>query len=78
MDGKKTMMKNETIRWVLLAVMWGLACLPFIYLFQKRHFAFLIVGLFLFVCASIALFWITCKGKQSTEKLPPEEKDSHS
>ncbi len=78
MDGKKIMKQNETVQWVLLVVMWGLACLPFIYLFQKRHFAFLIVGLFLFVCASIVLFWITCKGKQSVENLPPEEKEFHS
>jgi predicted membrane channel-forming protein YqfA (hemolysin III family) len=72
------MKQNETIRWVLLVVIWGLACIPFIQLFQKKHFAFLIVGLFLFVCASIVLFWFTCKGKQGAENLPPEEQDSRS
>jgi CHASE3 domain sensor protein len=72
------MKQNETIRWVLLVVIWGLASLPFIHLFQKKHFAFLIIGLFLFVCVSIVLFWITCKGKQGTENLPPEEEDSRS
>ena len=68
MENRSRIKQIERLRWVILIVFWCLVTVPFMLLMQKRHVTFLIVGLFLLVCVSIVIFWLTCRGRDAGDE----------